>query len=415
MQHPDYHEIRKQFRRREEWTDSTPLVFAKEGVDLFYPEHCSENAGYLLGRPEYRCEEHGLEFPGEPTSGEPIDYLIEENNRFRYPLLREHGTGPLQRHHHVVILLHGLNERSFTKYIPWALQIWSLTGFPVILFPLTFHINRVRREWAREQHAIFCRRSALPGNEHAHRYNAVISERLWTHPERFIWGAIQSYWDIMDMVRKIREDRHPHFMPDARVDLLGFSAGGYVALTLLLENHRDYFRSSRGVMFASCAAVRDVNLASPLILDHLAEMALMKLHVKYREKLMNSRLKHWFEEHGEGRWLNAFCGLMPNRTLLDQRLGELAPRLLGIAGMEDQVMTPGAMMNALQGIRRDTGVRVLELPLGIHENPFACPDYAQQERSMITEFLNEERFGKAFEQFIQTACAHLTTGTHSLD
>jgi pimeloyl-ACP methyl ester carboxylesterase len=217
----------------------------------------------------------------------------------------------------------------------------------------------------------------------------------------------------MDIVRKIREDRHPHFAPDARVDLLGFSAGGYVALTLLLENHRDYFRSSRGVMFASCAAVRDVNLASPLILDHLAEMALMKLHVKYREKLMNSRLRHWFEEHGEGRWLNAFCGLMPNRTLLDQRLREIAPRLLGIAGTEDQVMTSGAMMNALQGIRRDTGVRVLELPLGIHENPFACPDYGQKERSMITEFLNEELFGKGFEEFIQSACAHLTTNAQS--
>jgi hypothetical protein len=71
-------------------------------------------------------------------------------------------------------------------------------------------------------------------------------------------------------------------------------------------------------------------------------------------------------------------------------------------------MPAGAMMNALQGIRRDTGVPILELPLGIHENPFACPDYAQRERSMITEFLDIDRYGSVFDTFLGNFCAHNT-------
>ena len=187
---------------------------------------------------------------------------------------------------------------------------------------------------------------------------------------------------------------------------LGFAAGGYGALALLLENHRGWFAQSRGVIFASCAAIRDVNLSSILILDHAAEVALMKMYVKYRDKMMSGRCKHWLEHHSEASWFNAFLGLMPNRARLDARLKELAPRLLAIAGTEDQVMPAGAMMNALQGIRRDTGVRMVELPLGIHENPFACPDYHQRERAMITEFLDIERYGSAFDSFLEKACAH---------
>ena len=406
MNHPDYREISKRFRRNDEWSDAQPLSYAEENVDLYFLEHRSRHASYLLGQGGYACPEHGLTFPAEPTIGEPIDCRIEENTVFRFPLLREHANGPLKKHDHLVILLHGLNERSFSKYIPWAYQIWTNAQIPVAMFPLPFHINRVRREWAEEQQDIYRRRMEIPGNEFAHRFNAVISERLGVHPERFIWGALQAYWDLIDLVAEIRAGRHPHFTADTRVDVLGFSAGGYVALALLLENHQGWFERSRGVMFASCAAIRDVNLSSMLILDHAAEVALMKLYVKYREKLMSPRMKHWLDHHHEAAWFNAFLGLMPNRALLDARLKEIAPRLLAVAGSADQVMPVGAMMNALQGIRRDTGVPILELPLGIHENPFSCPDYQQRERAMITEFLDIDRYGRVFDTFLGRVCAH---------
>jgi hypothetical protein len=407
MHHPDYHEISRRFRRTTGWDDAVPLTYPGEGVDLYFLSFESQNGKYLLGNGGYTCAEHGLTFPGEPTLHAPTDAAIAENLRLRYFLVREHrGSMLLRRHDRVVILFHGLNERSFTKYIPWAYHIWRSTGSPVILFPLTFHINRVLPAWAGEQQKDYEERRALPGNEMSHRFNAVISDRLGAHPDRFFWGAEQSYWDAIDLVRRIRTGSHPHFSSGARVDTFGFSAGGYVSLALMLENHENLFAESRGVVFASGIAVRDVNLASHLIVDHMAEVALMKLFVKYRDRLASPRLRHWFEHHPEGRWLNAFCGLIPDRTRLDRRLKELAPRLLGVANTNDQVMPAGAMLNSLQGIRRDTGVRVEELPLGIHENPFASPDYNLRDRSLILDFLNVARYGREFESFVEIVCGH---------
>jgi len=409
MRHPDYREISKRFRRTSLWRDEEPLSFAAEGFDLYNLSYHSAHAHYLLGLTAYHCPEHGLSFDGETTAQCPTDAVIENNNHFRYPLVCiRRSSERVRRQQRVVILLHGLNERSFTKYIPWAYHVGMQTGSAVLLFPLTFHINRVLPDWGRSQEEIYARRRGIEGNENTHRFNAVISERLGEHPERFFWGAIQSYWDLVDLLRSIRTGRHPLIARDARVDLLGYSAGGYVALALLLGDYEGLFGDGRGVIFASCATVRDTNLSSHLIVDHMAEVSLMKLFVKYRDRLSNGRLKHWLDHHAEGRWFNAFCGLNPKHAALELRLKELASRLLGIANLNDQVMPPGAMLNALQGIRRDTGVRVEELELGIHENPFACQDYSARDRSLMTDFFDPERYGASFELFIGKIVDHLS-------
>lgn len=59
------------------------------------------------------------------------------------------------------------------------------------------------------------------------------------------------------------------------------------------------------------------------------------------------------------------------------------------------------MLNTLQGLRRDTNVRVVEFELGVHESHFVCADYQQPDRRFITEFLDEDRYGQAFKDFIE--------------
>ena len=405
MHHPDYQDISRRFRHRKEWNDDQPLEFARENVDLFFLRFHSRGDSFLMGHDCYECAEHHVRFAGERVTQHPPDYLVAENLDFRYPLVRDHDEhSPRRKHRRAVILLHGLNERSFTKYVPWAYQLWEHLRVPILLFPLSFHINRVNPRWGHGQQDTFTRRSLIPGNEHVHRFNAVMSDRLGSHPERFFWGAIQTFWDFVDLMSIIRSGSHPHIARDARIDLLGFSAGGYVALALLLENPRQYFSDSRCVLFSTCAVMRDVSLSSYLIADQAAEAALMNLYVKHQHKLSNPRLRHWLEEHPEGKWFRSFCGLIPERVRLECRLKEIAPRILGIANSHDQVMPPGAMYNALQGIRRDTGVKVEELDLGIHEHPFVSESYDPADRSIISESLNPGRYGTAFERFIELAC-----------
>jgi pimeloyl-ACP methyl ester carboxylesterase len=407
MQHIDYHRISKAFRHKDEWTDVEPLSFVKEGADLYNLTFTSENANHLLGLSHYRCEAHGLDFEGEPVDGEMADGLIEENIRFRYPLVREVNSGQTPyRHKQVIILLHGLNERSFSKYLPWAYQLWAGTQVPVLLFPLTFHVNRVLPAWGTIQREIYDRRTQLADNEGAHRFNAVISDRLAARPERFFWGGVQSYLDLVDLARTIRSGNHPHFEPDARIDLFGFSAGGYLSLMLMLEDPEALFSDSRGIVFASGVPSRDLNLLSPFILDLAAEVAMMRLYVKNVDSLSSARMRHWFEAHGEGQWIRSLSGLRTNRTRLEGRLKQIGSRLLGIANVNDDVMPIGSMLNTLQGLNRDTSVEVAEFEMGVHESPFVCHDHNQPARKFLTEFLDQKRYGQVFEKFMKRVVAH---------
>jgi pimeloyl-ACP methyl ester carboxylesterase len=409
MHHIDYHSISRAFRHKTDWTDNEPISFPDEGAALYNLSFHSANAGHLLGWSSYRCDAHDLEFEGEAVEGEIADHLIDENLGFRYPLVREIDSSQTRhRHNRVIIVLHGLNERSFSKYLPWAYQLWAGTHAPVLLFPLTFHVNRVLPDWAKTQREVFERRSQLAGNEGAYRFNAVMSDRLATRPERFFWGAVQSYLDLVDLARTIRSGRHPHFTPDARIDLFGFSAGGYLSLLLMLEDPEALFESSRSIVFASGVPTRDLNLLSPFILDLAAEVSMMRLYVKNLDRLSNARMQHWFEAHGEGQWMKALSGLRTDRARLEGRLKQVSSRLLGITNLNDDVMPTGSMLNTLQGLNRDTGVEVAEFEMGVHESPFVCASHHEAPRKFITEFLDKARYGPVFEQFIERAVHHFS-------
>jgi hypothetical protein len=397
VDHPSYRAIAHAIRRRGLWTGDEPVRFPELGAEVHFPATRSRHARHLLGRPGYRCEEHGVDFPGEPIDDGPADCDLAENVDFRYPLLRAPGAG---RSRHLVVLLHGLNERSFTKYVPWAYQIWRATGAAVALHPLSFHVNRVDPRWGREVDGYLSRRRAVPRNEDAHPFNCVISARLDAYPERFFWGGLQSYGDLVDLVREVREGRHPHVDPEARVDLVGYSIGGYLALGLLLLDEAGLFRESRAVILESGAVLRATNMSSRFIIDHACEVSLMKLYVRFTGRLANDRLAHWLRHHEMGRCFRALCGDEAERPRLEARLREIAPRLLAVTNRGDEVIPAPAVLNTLQGLHRDTGVRVEELSLGVHEHPFLCPDHGQRDRRFVTGFLDVERFGPGFERFV---------------
>lgn len=399
----DARSISKKFRRGEDHCcEPLPL----RDADVYFRRYASRRGDVLLNRPSYECAEHGAHFPGEPVESRPGDCDVEENLEFRYILLvgREKRQRPYRQ---VLTMYPGMNERDWTKYLEWAYLIWKLTGVPVILFPLPFGIDRVYGKWLSQVPAALARRREIEGNEYQTHFNATISERLSAHPERLMWGAVQAAHDLIDFVRAIRQGEHPPFARDARVDLFGFSSGGYISLTLAMENPEGLFADSRVCLFASCVTMRDLSPATPYILDRATEDRLRRLYVDHFGTLPNERMRHWLA-HPEGRWLSEFCGRMPNRERSERRLREMAPRVLGIANRNDQVFPYGAMLNALQGIKRDTGVRVEALDLGCHENPFGCPDYQQRDARFVTVNLDEQLYGVAYRQFISWIAEHIT-------
>ena len=406
MRHPSYRDISLAVRRRGEERAGEPIAFPGEGAEVHLVPFQSRQERHLLGRGAYRCDEHGIDFPAEPTADGLADCAIEENLRFRFPLLRALSLpGAPEPARHLVILLHGLNERSFTKYVPWAYHLWRATGAAVALFPLSLHIGRVSRAWGADVDAYLLRRRAVDRNENVHSYNCIISDRLDAHPERFFWGGVQSHGDVRDLVRAVRAGAVPQVHPEARIDLLGYSAGGYLALALLLDDEDGLLGDARCLVFESGAALRATSMSSRFIIDHACEVSLMKLYVRFTGRLANPRLSHWLGHHELGRWFRALCGDESERTALEERLRALAPRLLAVANTRDEVIPAPAVLNTLAGLHRDTGVRVEAIPLGVHEQPFACADYAQRDRLFVTGFLDAERFGPGFERFIASAAS----------
>ena len=79
------------------------------------------------------------------------DKNIAENFSFEYPVFTPSGK-PKQGE--AILLLHGLNERNWNKYLPWAEFLCLNTGKPVILFPIAFHINRAPVTWSNPRNLI---------------------------------------------------------------------------------------------------------------------------------------------------------------------------------------------------------------------------------------------------------------------
>jgi hypothetical protein len=428
MEHPDYRKISDHFHKPRQWDDTEPFLFddmpdsfkdnwpSLKDFCIYNLLYASANTHYLLGHRSYTCEHVEEPFEGESVLKSPRDWTvmkeedsdesISENITFRYPLVRKRPSSDIaQKRDRVTIVLHGLNEFSYRKYIPWACQILLHTDAPVALFPLTFSITRASSEWVKLKQSIRTQRQEI---ENSGQFNAIISERLQARPQRFFWGAIQSYWDIVDLVRLIRANKHPHFAWDARIDFLGFSSGGYLALALLAVNPEGLFSKSRACLFASCVEMRNLGPGSPYTIDRATEKATRDLYVEGFDSSPNKRMKHWLEEHLEGRWLSSFGGLSVDRTERLSRLRELAheQRLLAIANCNDRIMPPGAMLDALQGDWRNTGVPFVNLDLGIHENPFVCPSYEPKGKYLVIP-LDVERYGGEFEKFIHAIATHL--------
>lgn len=72
------------------------------------------------------------------------DDHIQENKTFNYTVFAPSGK---EKRDKAIILLHGLNERTWEKYLTWAEYLAGSTGKPVILFPIAFHMNRTPGSW----------------------------------------------------------------------------------------------------------------------------------------------------------------------------------------------------------------------------------------------------------------------------
>jgi pimeloyl-ACP methyl ester carboxylesterase len=209
------------------------------------------------------------------------DDCIIENKVFNYIIF---APDRKKIHKQAIILLHGLNERSWDKYLPWAEYLVEKTGKAVILFPLAFHMNRTPVQWCNPRAAMLLvneRKQKISDLHNSTFVNVVLSSRISQQPLRFYSSGLESVYNVVQLVGDIKEGRHPFFKADTSVNIFAYSVGALLSQVLLLANPERLFDDTRLFMFCGGSVFSDMNGNARDILD----------------KEANARLHHYYQHH----------------------------------------------------------------------------------------------------------------------
>jgi hypothetical protein len=298
------------------------------------------------------------------------DISMVANMRIRCPIIRPAASQGSEIFERVCILLHGLNERSWDKYLEWAHAVAEKARCAVILFPLAFHVDRSPPEWANFKIMRGVSRdriSRYPGLRQSSMANAAISERLDEAPSRFFLSGLISARDLMDLVADIRSSRVDGLSCIATIGFLGYSIGAYLLQCLTLA--RGEFASvGRRLLFCGGPYLSAMTPVSKYIMDSRSHERVLDFWVENleAERRHNPRLDALLESD-EGR---GFCAMVDSRhpqVNMQSAFSDGATRVIALAG--DEVMPKNAILSFFE----NTGVTptFLDLPgTSTHIAPF---------------------------------------------
>ena len=216
-----------------------------------------------------------------------VDSEIQENNTFTYPIFFNHN----QNDKRIILLLHGLNEKSWSKYLPWAYYLTKKTGRHVVLFPISFHINRAPKEWSepRRMMAFSKKRQRKFKNIKKSSYvNVALSERLTRSPQRFVSAGYQSAGDLIQLMRSIKNGTHPEFSSAKDIDILAYSIGAFLTQILLLSNPEGILNRSKIALFCGGTELSQMNGTSRFIMDNIAQQRIYDYYTKEFENAIKN-------------------------------------------------------------------------------------------------------------------------------
>ena len=268
------------------------------------------------------------------------DVSIAENRSFTYPVFIKKGS---KKATEVIVLLHGLNERNWDKYLCWAEYLSTNTGKAVLLFPIAYHINRAPVQWSdpRSMSLLVKKRQLEVGQNRSLCFaNVALSERLSENPARFYNAGRQTVQDLTELVRQIKMGEHPLFASDASVDFFAYSIGAFLSEITLMANPQSLFDKSKLFVFCGGAIFRYMFGESRFIMDKPAYERLLEFYCK--EWLSKEHMDCYDESEKEDHTLNAFNTMIAPEVEREKREGffsSLGSRLSGISLKKDKVMT----------------------------------------------------------------------------
>ncbi|NDV80630.1 DUF6051 family protein [Bacteroides sp. 51] len=207
------------------------------------------------------------------------DDCIDENQRFNYTIFTPDRT---EKQDKAILLLHGLNERSWDKYLTWAEYLVEHTGRPVILFPIAFHMNRSPMTWNNPRTIlpwVNLRKKEVSGLTNSTFANVALSYRISKQPLRFYVSGLQSAYNVQQLVSEIKSGSHPLFKEGTSINIFAYSIGAFLSQILLLANTDEMFSDSKLFMFCGGSIFSEMNGNARDILDKEASDRLMSYYI----------------------------------------------------------------------------------------------------------------------------------------
>ncbi|MDR0729675.1 MAG: DUF6051 family protein [Prevotellaceae bacterium] len=195
------------------------------------------------------------------------DNHIEENNTFIYPVFVPKGVVQTDK---AILLLHGLNERCWKKYLPWAEALAFQTGRAVILFPIAFHMNRTPQNWSNPRAIlpyVNNRKERFAGLDNATFVNLALSSRLSEHPVRFYVSGKESVFNLWQLIHEIKTGQHALFKENTSVNVFAYSIGACLAQVWLLSDPEKLASDSRLFLFCGGSLFSRMDGSSRDIMD----------------------------------------------------------------------------------------------------------------------------------------------------
>lgn len=278
--------------------------------------------------------------------------LSYRNLNFNYPVIVPKNP---KAGREAIILLHGLNERNWNKYLPWAYRLAENTGKSVILFPLAFHMNRSPESWKDpRQMKPFVLLRQRKGNEiqNSSVANIALSERLSSEPEQFFLSGYQSAMDLVQLITSINKGEHPLFELNTKINFFAYSIGAFLAEILFLSNQKNLFENSKIFLFCGGSAFSELNGNSRYILDSFAFKTIKKYYARicYDSKNKKSIFNRLMFETSFGQSFQDMLSVNKFNKIPGNKLNKFSEQIKVAGLLNDKVVPVAGLKKTLKKV-----------------------------------------------------------------
>lgn len=365
--------------------DTGTTVFPGTDIECCWSEFQSENSSLLAGERNQQMHINGI-------LNTLVDDAIPENHTFTYPVFKSKSSS---KNKQAILLLHGLNERSWSKYLMWAYYLALHTSRPVILFPIAFHMNRSPEAWGNPRAMATCltarkqRLGEIPMSSFA---NVALSERLCEDPLRFFTSGQQSASDLVQLIHQLNQGEHPLFEKGTTTDVFAYSIGAFLAQILFIGNPDGLFGDARLFLFCGGAFFDQMDGVSKLIMDQQAFDRLRKFYIHEFDMEMkrSSTLAGSVNKTLIGQSFLSMLASQSLKSFRENAFQKMHSQVQAIALLNDKVIPAKGVMESLSPW---INVEVMDFPYPYsHENPFPLTD---KNSSDLVDQSFEKVFAKA--------------------